>query len=181
MGGIFSGGGVFSGRPEDPQRRHPIPSECQRVTVRDYLAAGRPARYGLLSLTADRTPFGWRPWFACPRCGRRARVLYRPPVGRPDRRWACRACHQVTSRSRREKGREHAMRPGAVRAYRILAATDGDWDAALAAMRTEVDFLGAVRLALQFDREILREREGQRRAARRAAREAMRPTPDDRA
>lgn len=41
----------------------------------------------------------YRLWWACPKCGRRAGVLYLPPGAA---RFACRACHGLTYRSTRE-------------------------------------------------------------------------------
>ena len=39
---------------------------------------------------------GWRWWFACPMCHRRAGVLHLPPGGG---HFACRKCHDLTYRS----------------------------------------------------------------------------------
>jgi len=41
---------------------------------------------------------GTRPWFACPGCGTRRRVLYLPPAGG---RFRCRACHGLAYSSTR--------------------------------------------------------------------------------
>ena len=41
----------------------------------------------------------YRLWWACPKCGRRAGVLYLPPGAA---RFACRACHGLAYRSTRE-------------------------------------------------------------------------------
>ena len=46
---------------------------------------------------------GRRPWFLCPRCGRRVAILYGGAV------YACRKCHQLAYKSQRETPGERAI------------------------------------------------------------------------
>jgi hypothetical protein len=52
---------------------------------------------------------GVRWWFACPRCGRRRRVLYLPRGGHSIR-FACRRCHSLRYTSQRESGAYRMIR-----------------------------------------------------------------------
>ena len=57
--------------------------------------------YYPVPLTFTPTAFeGQRLWFSCPRCGRRARLLYLPPGGR---RFLCRTCHRLTYKSQQQR------------------------------------------------------------------------------
>ena len=52
-----------------------------------------------VSLCHSRTHFrGWRIWFTCPKCHRRARDLY---VTKDFHSWRCRYCHNLTYSSQR--------------------------------------------------------------------------------
>ena len=104
-----------------PTRRYRIPVEsCARLWCRaaglvevSGLRRGEPWPLGL-GHRSLRHPDGHasqleflpvpRPWgvpsafFACPTCGGRVKSLYVPPAGQGCAgRWACRACHQLTS------------------------------------------------------------------------------------
>ena len=88
---------------------------CQRLTVKALGAIGKTAKAVRLiytftpwggdpekldypvRLTSTSTPWGARRyWFSCPRCNRRAAILYRPPGGRY---YGCRRCYDLTYRS----------------------------------------------------------------------------------
>lgn len=59
-----------------------------------------------------RTPFGRRPWWACPGCGRRCARLYNPE----GTRWRCRICYNVTYASSNESDKRLAYS----RVWRLL-------------------------------------------------------------
>jgi len=53
-----------------------------------------------------RVGYGWRPWWLCPACGRRARILYGPTPADAGAgwagRWTCRGCAALAYRSTRQ-------------------------------------------------------------------------------
>ena len=55
-----------------------------------------------VALTRTHQRRGQRVWFVCPRCCRRTCVLALPPGAEV---FGCRICHQITSRSRRDRRR----------------------------------------------------------------------------
>ena len=72
-----------------------------------------------LGLDATRLPSGgWRRWFLCPKCERRAVVLYLP---RADGWFGCRSCHELPYWSQR-LGRFNRLRNQAVKAWRRLGS-----------------------------------------------------------
>jgi hypothetical protein len=88
--------------------------ECQKITMREYLARARSKLKETLlasevsafdipiSFTVSRTGFGGtRHWFACPVCGRRAGVLFVHPI---SHQIGCRTCLGLEYRARRYKG-----------------------------------------------------------------------------
>lgn len=67
---------------------------------------------------------GRRPWFRCPRCGRRCAVIYL------RRATACRVCHRLAYRSQREDASSRAARRGRKFMERLgLRGEDAHWAA----------------------------------------------------
>jgi hypothetical protein len=58
----------------------------------------------VVPLDWTQTPFGWRPWWRCPRCHRRVLRLYNPD----GPRWRCRICYNVTYTSSNESDKRLA-------------------------------------------------------------------------
>lgn len=72
--------------------KHDSPSTTRYQQVVSLVRTAQPRHIG-----------GERIWFACPGCGRRARVLYQPGVGHP---FACRRCHDLAYASQRQRSRK---------------------------------------------------------------------------
>ena len=70
---------------------------CMTISVREIPKDGtRRTTWGGFALTTTTPRFGgFRYWFLCPRCGRRAGKLYHVE------RWACRRCHNLAYQSQR--------------------------------------------------------------------------------
>ena len=65
--------------------------------VLDFRLNGAPIQQRVPILHSERHYGGTRPWFACPRCGRRIAILYSSARG-----FACRSCNQVAYSSQSE-------------------------------------------------------------------------------
>lgn len=82
---------------------------------------------------APRVPLEWlpcpyggrRPWFRCPRCGRRCAVVYL------RRLCACRVCHRLAYPSQREDASSRAHRRGRKLMGRLGVTGQDAWDLAL--------------------------------------------------
>lgn len=166
-------GGMLSGRRPDPARRRVDVEEAEAVTARQHARGESPADLGAVELATDRARYGVRHWFLCPGCGRRCRILHRPP-GVP--RWACRACHGLGYRSCRAPRHE---------TYRSAVAwlapfLDGPPEALLAALEAGASptkrlafarFMGEVDALMQRDE--FRADDRKIRALERAARRGV--------
>lgn len=81
----------------------------------------RPAGQAVALVATDGTVGGLRWWFACPDCGRRCAMLYRPPS---RGLYACRRCARVSYRSQREGDADRLYRRAAKLYARVAVKTE---------------------------------------------------------
>lgn len=80
--------------------------------------------------------YGWRPWWQCPACRRRAAILYAAGPWRLDG-WACRHCHRLAYLSTRQRAdvRADAALRRAAAALGVTLAPSGGWAHGMIARR----------------------------------------------
>ena len=115
--------------------------------ILDSTGSRRPYDYRVPIIHTHCTFGGTRPWFQCPRCEVRRRILYLPPT---DDIFACRECHRLTYRCRQLH--RNRLYEGVTRPLEVLDQLEDR----IAAARTEEDFHRVVRGAT-VAREVLQE------------------------
>jgi hypothetical protein len=103
----------------------------------------------VLDIVWTQTPFGWRPWWRCPRCKRRCSRLYNPD----GPRWRCRTCYDVTYTSSNESDKRLAY-------SKVWGILDRDLDAM---GRSSGVLIHALRAHRRIEEKINRDMERARR------------------
>jgi hypothetical protein len=98
-------------------------SVAQIRALLDHRDENRLVRFpdgAVVRICWSRLKFGWRPWFECPGCKKRAGRLYavetRREANTDGARWLCRTCAGLDYRSQRNQLHErHVTRANAIR------------------------------------------------------------------